>query len=75
MSVDELEDERATSDDTIASGEKVLLNDGLQDRRLSRGLGSDDDDLRQVDLVASDGVEDILKLVDKRNKVVHGGLK
>lgn len=75
MSVDELEDERATSDDTIASGEKVLLNNGLQDRRLSRGLGSDDDDLRQVDLVASDGVEDILELVDERNKVVHGGLR
>jgi hypothetical protein len=41
--VDELQDERASGHDAVASGEKVSADDVLEHRRLSSRLRSDDD--------------------------------
>lgn len=71
VSVDELKDEWAAGDDAIAAGQKVLLHNGLEHGGLAGGLGAYDDNLRQVDGVAADGVEDILQFVDEGNQVIH----
>jgi hypothetical protein len=70
--VNELEDEWAAGHDPRAAGEKVTSDNGLEDGRLARGLGADDDDLGEVDGVAANGVERVLELVDESDEVaVH----
>ena len=69
----ELKYQRAPSDDPLSSRQKVAADYRFQDGRFARGLGSNHDDLREVDCISAYGVECILELVDDGNEVtVHG---
>lgn len=67
----QLEDQRAASNDARPSGQEVASYDVLEDAALARALGTDDDDLWEVDGGLSDRAEDVLQLVDYRNQVFH----
>lgn len=70
--MNELKYERSPGDDTRPSRQEISTNNSFQYGRLSRGLGPDDDDLRKIYRVAPNGVERILKLVDKGDEItVH----
>lgn len=70
--MDELQDERPTSDYPLTSREEVAPNNGLKHRGLARRLGTHNDDLGEVDSFAADGVEGVLELVDDGDEVaVH----
>jgi hypothetical protein len=63
--MDQLKNQRTSSDDSTAPREEITPDDRLQDRRLAGRLGADDDDLWEVNCIAADGVECVLELVDE----------
>ena len=72
--IDELQDQGTPSDNTAATGEEVSADDVLKDRRFARRLRSNDDNLREVERIVADGVEDqILELVDGGEEVIAEG--
>lgn len=70
--MNELKYKRSPGDDTRPSRQEISTNNSFQYGRLSRGLGSNDDNLRKIDRVAPNGVERVLQLVDKSDEItVH----
>lgn len=77
--VDKLKNERSPGNDTGTPGKEVSANNVFQNRRFATGLGSNDDDLRQVQGVGANGVEHkVLELVDQGDQVFersHGDVR
>jgi len=72
--VDELQDERSPCYDAATAREEITANNVLEDGGFSRGLRADSDNLREIQRIIADGVEDqILQLVNHTEQVFSEG--
>jgi hypothetical protein len=74
--VDKVTNKRPVSANARSARKEIAVDNGLQDRRLARGLTANNDNLRQVHQMSTNGRENVLELVDHRNRfcIVPNGI-